>query len=121
MQRLRRDIRLPLTATVKIIHAHGISFYACTRDINRNGIGLYACSALDDGTELRLEIMFKDIMGNSRIEKVAGKIAWRYKWNWVYVLGVKFNQVLNHEETPGLLEYVEKCEKLIHEDLYHSF
>ena len=113
MHKERKSLRLPLSATVKIDHTHGISLYACTRDVSREGIGLYSCSAIIEGPELRLEIMFKDIRGKSRIETVRGKIEWKYKWNWVYVLGVRFNQILNHEETPGLLEYIEKCEKLI--------
>ncbi len=121
MHKERKSLRLPLTATVRINHAHGISFYACTRDINREGIGLYSCSAMIEGTELRLEIMFKDIKGEIRTETVRGKVEWKYKWNWIYVSGIKFNQVLNHEETPGLLEYIEMCEKLTYEDLHRSF
>lgn len=119
MHESRKSIRLPLTATVKIIHDHGVSFYGHTRDISREGIGLYSCSALEGPGKIRLEIAFKDIWGKSRIEAVHGEIAWTYKWNWVYVLGVRFTQILNHEETPALLEYIERCERLICEDIHH--
>lgn len=113
----RKFLRLPLTATVKIDHAHGISYYACTRDISREGIGLYSCSPIIENTELRLEITFKDIRGESRIATVRGRVEWKYKWNWVYVLGVKFNEPLNRIETPALFEYIERCETLIQEAL----
>lgn len=120
MKNRREFFRLPFTATAKIVHAHGISFYACARNISRNGIGLYSCSTLGEDTEVRVEIMFKDIRGKSIIEMVYGKIEWSYKWNWIYVLGIKFNQTLNHEETPGLMEYIERYEGLLYEDHYRS-
>lgn len=113
----RKSLRLPLTATVKIDYTHGVSYYACTRDVNREGMGLYSCSSMIENAELRLEIAFKDIRGESRIETVRGRVEWKYKWNWIYVLGIRFNKALNHEETPALLEYVERLEKLIHEVL----
>lgn len=117
IQKNRKFLRLPLTATVKIDYTHGVSSYACTRDINREGIGLYSCSAIIENAELRLEIVFKDIQGESRIETVRGRVEWKYKWNWIYVVGIRFVGMLNHEETPALLEYIERCEALIHEVL----
>ena len=115
MQEKRKSLRLPLAATAKIVNTNGTPLYACARNISRGGIGLYSCSPLDEDTEVRLEIMFKDIRGNNKVETVHGKIEWQYKWSWIYVIGVKFNQLLNQEETPALLEYIENCERLLYE------
>ena len=114
MTEQRKYPRFPLTATARIVHAKGDLLYATTININRGGIGLYSSSPIEEGTDVRLIIMFKDIRGKDLTEMLQGEIAYNYKWHWVYVLGLKFNKLLNHEETPYLLEYIENCEKIMH-------
>ena len=116
MQKKRKSLRLPLAATAKIVNTNGAPLYACARNISRGGIGLYSCSPLDEDMDVSLEITFKDIRGNSKVETVDGRIEWQYKWNYIYVIGAKFNQLLDHEETPGLMEYIENCERLLYEE-----
>lgn len=112
MQERRKSIRPPITATVKIIHRDKNFVHACARNINRGGIGIYSYSALEEGANVKLEIVFKDIRGKEIVETLHGRIEWQYKWNWIYVAGIKFHKLLNYAETPGLLEYIEYCEKL---------
>src|SRR3972149_3838106 len=116
MQEKRKSLRLPLDATAKIVNTNGTPLYVCARNISRGGIGLYSCSQLDEDMDVSLEITFKDIRGNSKVETVHGRIEWQYKWNYIYVIGARFNQLLDHEETPGLMEYIENCERLLYEE-----
>ncbi len=113
MQEQRKYPRFPFTATVRVVHANGASLFATTININRGGIGLYSSSAIEEGTNVMLDIMFKDISGKDMMERVNGKVIFNYKWHWVYVLGVEFNKLLNHENTPSLVEYIENCEKMM--------
>lgn len=113
MNEQRKYSRFPLTATARIVHANGTSLYAMTINISRDGVGLYSNSSIDYGTEVRLDVMFKDIRGKDMMEMLKGKIVYCYKWHWVYVTGIQFNQLLNHDETPYLLECIDNCEKRI--------
>ncbi len=113
MKEHRKYPRLPLTAKVRLVYTTGASLYALTRDINRGGMGLYSNSPIDEGTGVRLEVMFKDMRGRDLMEVVKGKVVFNYEWHWVYVAGVQFDQLLNSEETPYLLEYIENCERII--------
>lgn len=79
MDKFDRSIRLPLTASVRIIHYRGISLHAWARDINRSGIGLYLCSGLDGIKDVKLEITFKDSNGRCRTEVVHGEVIWEHK------------------------------------------
>lgn len=113
MKEQRKYQRFPLTATARIVHANGDSLYSVTININRGGIGLYSNSFIDEGTNVKLDVMFKDIRGKDMMEMLKGKIVYSYKWHWVYVAGVQFNELLNQDETPYLLEYIENCEQII--------
>lgn len=113
MQEQRKYCRIPLTSTVRIIYSDNIPLYTTSININRGGIGLYSSSIINEGVIVRLDIMFKDIRSKEIMEVVEGKIVFNYKWHWVYVLGIEFDRLLNHENTPCLLEYIENCERML--------
>src|SRR3989304_8114475 len=114
MKELRKHLRLPFTSTVRIVSSNNIPLFATTININRGGMGLYASSTITEGTSVKMDILFKDIRGKEVTEMVTGKIIFNYKWHWVYVIGIAFDQLLNHEETPYLFEFIENCEEMIH-------
>lgn len=113
MYEKRKHLRFPLTATVRIVQANGATLHAYTININRGGIGLYSDSAINEGVDVRLEIMFKDIRGKSMTEISKGKIVFTYKWHWIYIMGVKFHKLLNNSDVPYLYEYIENCERIM--------
>ena len=114
MKEHRKHLRLPFTSTVRIVSSNNIPLFATAININRGGIGLYASSVIHEGTSVKMDITFKDIRGKEMTEMVKGKIIFNYKWHWIYVIGIAFDQLLNHEETPYLFEYIENCEEMIH-------
>jgi len=114
MKEHRKHLRLPFTSTVRIVSSNNIPLFATTININRGGIGLYASSAITEGTSVKMDILFKDIRGKEVTEMVTGKIIFNYKWHWVYVIGIAFDRLLNHEEPPYLFKYIEDCEAMLH-------
>ncbi|MCC6545221.1 MAG: PilZ domain-containing protein [Nitrospirae bacterium] len=106
----RKYRRYPLTATVRIDPVISTALYTMTINISRDGIGVYSNSLVHNGSDVKLDIMFKDIRGKDMMETLKGKVVHSYKWHWVYVAGIKFNQLLSQDNTPYLLEYIEYCE-----------
>lgn len=112
MKEQRKHLRFPITAIAEVAYSQNITCIACTVNISRGGIGLYSITAVAEGNQVKLKIKFKDIWQKEKVETLCGEILYCYEWHSVYVLGVKFDHVLNHIETPGLAEYLEQCERL---------
>jgi hypothetical protein len=75
-------------------------------NISLSGIGLYSTPRIGKGKKVKLTITFIDNKGKPSEDVVEGKVDWQKKFKNIYLSGIIFDEELNMQRHPKLLEHL---------------
>ena len=75
-------------------------------NISFSGIGLYSGKAIGKGKKVKITISFVDRKGKIVEDSTTGTVDWQKKFRNMYLIGILFDQELNIDEQPKLIEHL---------------
>jgi hypothetical protein len=93
------------TATVAIPREE-TAFNATIANISVSGLGLYSTTPVGKGKNVKVTISFVDKKGKVREAFTTGKVDWQKKFLNMYLLGINFDEELNMNNQPHLLDHL---------------
>ena len=75
-------------------------------NISFSGIGLYARQTIGKGKKVKITISFVDRKGKIAEDSTTGTVDWQKKFRNMYLIGILFDQELNIDEQPKLIEHL---------------
>jgi hypothetical protein len=101
----RKSRRYPFNAIASINALHGGSLISATTlvsNISYSGIGLTSYTPIEEGTHVSLRMI--KVKGLDNDERLAGTIAWAYKHDKFYHIGIALDEELHPDRHPKLYE-----------------
>lgn len=108
MAEKRRSPRIAITALAEVTLPDGHRLSSYVANMSREGLGVYFQKPLEAGTELTVQLTYRDSNGKLRTEEVGGQVKWAY--NGFYAIGIALKG-LNEKEHGDLLRYIESVEE----------
>ncbi len=104
----RKHSRYRLFA-VAIIEAKGkkaeTQVTAHIENLSESGMGVYVSKPVDNGTPVKIEIKFTNVMGKKMKDTITGKVAWHQEQGELHYLGLEFDEKLTSDNYPLLYDY----------------
>jgi hypothetical protein len=75
-------------------------------NISFSGIGLYSATTIGKGKKVKITISFVDRKGKIVEDSTTGTVDWQKKFRNMYLIGILFDQELNIDEQPRLIEHL---------------
>lgn len=75
-------------------------------NISFSGIGLYSAKTIGKGNKVEITISFVDRKGKIVEDFTTGTVDWQKKFSNMYLIGILFDQELNIDEQPRLIEHL---------------
>jgi hypothetical protein len=75
-------------------------------NISFSGIGLYSAQTIGKGKKVNITISFVDRKGKIVEDATTGTVDWQKKFRNMYLIGILFDQELNIDEQPRLIEHL---------------
>ena len=101
----RKSRRYPFNAIASINALHGGSLISATTLVNNisySGVGLTSNTPVKTGSHVSLRMI--KVKGLANNERLAGTIAWAYKHDKFYHIGIAFDEELHPDRQPKLYE-----------------
>ncbi|MFW9805058.1 MAG: PilZ domain-containing protein [Candidatus Thorarchaeota archaeon] len=101
----RKSRRYPFNAIASIKAMQGGSLVSATTLINNisyTGAGLTSYTPIKEGTHVSLKMI--KVKGRDSNERLEGTIAWAYKHDKFYHIGIAFDEELHPDRQPKLYE-----------------
>ncbi len=109
MAEKRKYKRVNIKSVAEVALPDGDFDQAYIGGISRGGLEMYTGKEMkkDQSCKITLHFLYE---GREMIETTDGRIKWSASFKNAFVSGVEFTKVLNAQENPNLLSYIQKAE-----------
>jgi Tfp pilus assembly protein PilZ len=105
---LRKHSRYSMFAIAKIKlkdKANPLAIFGEVSNISDTGLGIYSCTRMNAGTEVFLNIEYRNAEGIIEQDSVEGKVTWISPKDELYYVGICYDEELNPEKHPKLYRH----------------
>ncbi|MBI5197189.1 MAG: PilZ domain-containing protein [Nitrospirae bacterium] len=107
MEERRKRKRIRMVSQLEVVTpSASVPINAFTVNLSREGIGFCCGKKIEEGSEIKIRVIFDHLSKEKVQETVTGQVRWVKQISRIYEAGVLFSQGLNRSQHANLLKQV---------------